>query len=110
VDTRGGVYLWDIHTRKRLPFEERTSELLQTVTFTPDGRRVLAGSSGGLIRLWDIETSRELLRLRKRELAPNVSSIAIGGDGNTLSAVGVSAADVWHAPSFDEIDADGDQE
>ena len=67
--------LWDVETGKEVRKFEGHSEWVHAVAFSPDGKRALSGG-GGLnqngqwvhgtdqtVRLWDVETGRELKRL-----------------------------------------------
>ncbi len=66
----GGWYLklWNTSTgteMKTLFTAQKGSEGIRHVTFTPDGRYAFAGDSEGFIRLWDIETGREIKAFRE---------------------------------------------
>lgn len=58
----GIVILWDVASRKQVrQFEGQTGDI-DSIVFSPDGRRVLGGSSDGAARLWDVATGKELRR------------------------------------------------
>lgn len=58
-----------------------TDEVL-SVAFSPDGRRILTGSSDGTARLWDAASGDELLTLEGHE--PGVSFVAFSSDGSKV--------------------------
>jgi WD40 repeat protein len=103
--TSGFVRLWDCdagavrgeHTFARFMLGAHS------VAFSPDSKRLAAGSSGHeSVRLWDVDSKQELLTLDspglvfwKTEFSP---------DGNVLSArQGSGVLHFWRAPSFEEI-------
>jgi eukaryotic-like serine/threonine-protein kinase len=103
----GFVRLWDSESgtvRSKHTFA-RFMLGAHSVAFSPDSKRLAAGSSGHeSIRLWDIESKQELLTLDspglifwKTEFSP---------DGNVLSARDESGIlHLWRAPSREDIAA-----
>jgi WD40 repeat protein len=71
---------------------------------SPDGQRLAAGGSSGVVRLWDPATRQQvaLLRLRK---GTAFSTMAFSADGNLLVVVNGQALQTWRAPSWAEIEA-----
>jgi WD40 repeat protein len=53
-----------------------------TLALSPDGRRLLTGAYGGVIRLWDVATGAELRTVRGLGQAP--SALAFAPDGRTF--------------------------
>src|SRR5262249_57360697 len=56
------VRLWDVERGRELRCFEGHVAPVQSVGFSPDGRRALS-VAGGTVLLWDVETGEELRRL-----------------------------------------------
>ena len=62
---RGSLFLWDVATRKRrdpplafAPPDGSSDETVSTLSFTPDGRALVARTSDSRVLLWDLESGR----------------------------------------------------
>ncbi len=67
---------------------------VRSVAFTPDGRRVLSGSSDKTLRLWDLTTGRTLRTFEGHE--SEVIAVAISPDGRrALSGSGDTTLHLW---------------
>ena len=64
--------------------ERRTIIRPQSVSFSPDGRMLAAGSSDGIVELWDVGTQRLLAALPGHR--HRVTSVAFSRDGKTLAS------------------------
>jgi WD40 repeat protein len=65
------------------------AERIEAVRFTPDGRRLLAGSAVGTVRLWDVSAAREPRAVYDWGVGP-VTAVAVAADGLTAAAGGAS--------------------
>jgi WD40 repeat protein len=100
------VKLWDIEThREPLKSFSRTLNAFFSLTITPDGQRIAAGSWGGLIHMWSSSTGLELATFRTGDWNPAQPQQLVPADENTLISRAGGAVRVWRAPSFEEIDA-----
>ena len=102
----GLVRLWDVGTHQQLremalPLKEPAggaSEFqppyrshVDSVAFSPDGKRLAAGSSDKLVRLWEVATGKEVATLEGHkesivwvEFAPDGKTVASLSDDNTV--------------------------
>jgi WD40 repeat protein len=76
------------------------------VTFSPDGKRLAAGSNGEeAVRLWDTETWQEVLTLSGA--GSRISGVKFSPDGRHLLAINdAGLAHLWTAPTWQEIAAE----
>jgi WD40 repeat protein len=58
-----GMRLLDAATFKEIKRFEGYRDQVEDVAFSPDGRQALMGSWGGVVRVWDIASGRELVAL-----------------------------------------------
>jgi WD40 repeat protein len=104
----GSVALWDPSSFACV--DSFRAHLLgaQGVAFLPDGRLATGGgTSRDTVKLWDASTYRELITLRAPRGQPAVSSfVAFSPDGRWLAACGGRKLHLWHAPSWEEIEAE----
>jgi RNA polymerase sigma factor (sigma-70 family) len=57
----GGVELWDIATQKQVrAWRADSPQFVEHLVFSADGRRLLTADSDKRLRLWDVETGRQL--------------------------------------------------
>jgi WD40 repeat protein len=85
--TQGQALLWEVATGKLLRrFGESRQSILQTVMFSPDGRRLAGGCyETGILRVWDAASGKELLQLKGQQ---QLRSLAFAPDGATLASGG----------------------
>lgn len=76
-----------------------------SVAFSPDNKRLAAGSSGHeSIRLWDVESKEELLALDEPSWGSWKTDFS--ADGNVLGSLDMlGVLCLWRAPSWEEISA-----
>jgi WD40 repeat protein len=81
------VKLWDAGERRSFgePLQGRAP--LTAVRFSPDGRLAVAGTEGGAIVLFDVE-SRQILGEPLSGHSRNVFSIAFTADGKNVASAG----------------------
>ena len=102
---RGYVRLWDLATWR--PAATLGSFLIGThsVSFSPDGTRLIAGGDGDeAIKIWDVDSRQELLNLEAR--SDVFSTPKFSADGNVLGSLQEEGLlHLWRAPSWAEIAA-----
>jgi len=104
--TFGSIPVWEVDSQRPIAVLNQPGHSLVSVSFSPDGNRLAAGySDGGAVEIWDYVTQRGLLSLPSR--GTQTRWTAFSPDGNTLLAVSwVGLAELWHAPSWAEIEAE----
>src|SRR5262245_4847164 len=83
--------------------------MITDVAFAPDGKTLATGSHDGRVKLWNVATEQEVVTL---PLEGMFTSLKFSPDGGTLvvsCTVPESSLEprirLWHAPSFEEIEA-----
>ncbi|HZY87433.1 MAG TPA: sigma-70 family RNA polymerase sigma factor [Gemmataceae bacterium] len=77
---------------------------VQAVALTPDGKVLATAEKAGPIRLWDVTTGKELLRLAGHTGA--ALAVAFAADGKTLASGGAdNALRLWDVKSGKELRA-----
>lgn len=106
------ISLWDVASGRDLGRIEGHSGNIRSVAFTPDGRRLLSASGtdyydadllkelgiDNTMRLWDVETGRELCRFDGH--TANVNCVAVSPDGrHALSGSADKTMRWWTLPA-----------
>ena len=69
------------------------------VAFSPDGRCLVTGGEGATVKVWDVQTGRELETLRGH--TGDVCSVAFSSDGRWLATAGEdTTVRIWDATSW----------
>jgi WD40 repeat protein len=98
------IRLWDAATGALLHTFEGHSALVDSVVFSPDGIRVLSGSSDRTIRLWDAATGALLRTLEGHSHA--VNSVAFSLDGlRIVSGSDDTTLRVWDTATGAQVGA-----
>ena len=95
----GVAVLWDLATHRRTVLPRSLTEY-NSLSFSPDGSRLAAGSEGES-KLFDTATGQAVLSFKQHGL-----KLAFARDGERLLAVHSEGASVFHAPSFDKLHFD----
>jgi WD40 repeat protein len=95
----GGAFLWDLATHRRTMLPRALTQY-NSLSFSPDGSRLAAGSDGES-KLFDVATGQGVLSFKQQGLG-----LAFTRDGERLLAVHREGALVLQAPSFDKLQFD----
>jgi WD40 repeat protein len=110
VADEGTVALWDPSSFQ--PIDVFRGHMLGAhgVAFSPDDRRLATGSNGReAVKLWDLSTHRELITLAGQ--GSSFGHVAFSPDGRWIAARNMkNELQLWHAPSWAEIEAAERQE
>ncbi len=84
-DDRSALVIWDAHTGKEIGHPTGHKELVENLAFSADGRRAVSASYGlgfshdHSIRLWDVQTGRQLGRIKLEKNTGESASDLLGG-------------------------------
>jgi WD40 repeat protein len=105
----GRALVWELRSRHQVAVLEQHANEVVALAFSPDGKRLVTGSRMGgdlqpAVELWDYVSQRGLLSLRSRGKFTGWTEFS--PDGNTLLSLSWhGVAELWHAPSWAEIEA-----
>lgn len=95
------IKIWDTATGKEIRTLTGPTRSITSVAFSPDGKRIAAGSLDGTIRVWDADNGKELLQMKGHE---GVWGLAWSPDGNKIATSGWDETiKIWDAASGKEL-------
>jgi WD40 repeat protein/serine/threonine protein kinase len=95
-------YYWQRQTHLELKTFRGHIDQVNSVAFSPDGRRIVTGSGDNTAKVWDATSGKELTML-KGHRAP-VDSVAFSSDGRRILTGSFDAtAKMWQAASGKEL-------
>jgi WD40 repeat protein len=96
----GKVYIWDVPGLKLRRTLDGHGWIGRSMALSADGKRVALGTAYNAIRLWDVETGKELFTEFEGHDAP-VNCVAFTPDGKTLVSGGFNLQTrVWDAATW----------
>ena len=87
VSTNIGIWIYDSRTGQELNTLLGHTGAIKGIAYSPDGRRLVSGSSSGTIRLWDSTTGDDVVGFIG-QVPLGVYSIAFSPDGKTIATGG----------------------
>jgi RNA polymerase sigma factor (sigma-70 family) len=115
-DSSNTIRLWDVEARKvtaRLVGKKAPGQasghgdVIRSLVFTPDGKTLISVGDhcDGTIRLWDVGSGKERLRLKGQHGDGNL--LALAPDGKTLAVTGHNnTVHLWDVTAGQELDRD----
>ena len=92
------VRIWDVATGEQVHELSGHLAYVRNVTFNADGRRLVSVSADHSMKLWDVESWRELCNLRGDFVAfRGFQTLAISNDGSRIAAGGENDLRIWDA-------------
>jgi WD40 repeat protein len=102
--THGELKLFDTVTGGELVTVHGGGELLCPVVYSPDGRFLAAGDTGGIVRVWPVKNGIEQQDALVLKSSAHIGGVAFSADGQTLAVVGHNhTVLLWHIPSGEQI-------
>jgi WD40 repeat protein/serine/threonine protein kinase len=96
------VRVWDAATGKELLTLKGHTDPVNSVSFSPDGRRLASASHDQTVRVWDAATGKELLALE--ELHTGLAyGVSFSPDGRRLALAGDQTVRIWDAATGKEL-------
>jgi WD40 repeat protein len=80
----GGLRLWDVPAQEEIRQFNEHQDGLTSVAFSPDGKRLVAGSIDQTLRLWEVDTGRLITTYEGHEGI--IWSVAFSPDGETIAS------------------------
>ena len=77
-----GIWLYDVETGKELDLLVGHTDVVNSVTFSLDGERIVSGSGDNTLRLWNANTGDPIRTFTGH--ADEVKSVALSPDGETI--------------------------
>jgi WD40 repeat protein len=99
---QGVPLLWDSQTGEQLTAFTGIGGGIHSLTFSPDGKRLVTGSNDFTARIWDVEKKQAVLTLSGHSL--DVRDAAFSLDGKLVATAGFDGmAKVWDATTGAEM-------
>jgi WD40 repeat protein len=92
------VHTWDTASgRQKLSYPEAHRAVIDSVAYSPHGRQAATGGRDGVVRLWDVETAKEVGRLCFSDGSNSGAEVvAFSADALTVAAGGYEFSDRKH--------------
>jgi len=97
------IKIWDAATGKKIrTLRGQHGNLVVSLTFTPDGKRIISGSRDKLIKVWDANSGEELMTLAGHEAG--IASLDLSTDGKQIVSRDYGGIiKVWDADNGKEL-------
>ncbi|KIK41944.1 hypothetical protein CY34DRAFT_84403 [Suillus luteus UH-Slu-Lm8-n1] len=95
--------LWKVDTGKVIKIWTEHTGWVTSVSWSPDGGRVVSGSEDGTFRVWDVESGKTILGPIKagEEDIDDVRAVCYSPDAKMIATAGLNGLKIWSVNSGD---------
>jgi len=98
----GEIRLWNAVTGQQIRTFTGHGGLVRSVSFSPDGLRIVASGYDRIVKIWDVATGRIVLTLRENDR--DVNSAAFSPDGQRIvTSTSSGSVRIWDTATGDEL-------
>ena len=90
-----GVWMLDTQTAEPQHLLAAHTGVINSISFSADGRTLAVGTENGEAQLWDISTGEHQKTFTKWDYYPGVDNVFLMPDGRTLAVIRTSMVDLW---------------
>jgi WD40 repeat protein/serine/threonine protein kinase/tetratricopeptide (TPR) repeat protein len=94
------VHVWDLATGRELITLRGHVKTVNSICFSPDGRRLASGGLDRTVKVWDLAQRREILSFEAHR--DGVMSVCFSPDGKLLATGGKDPPPIWKLPAIIE--------
>lgn len=90
-----GVWIFDTQTAQPQHLLAPHTGIINSISFSPDGRTLAIGCEDGTAQLWDTSTGKHQQTFTRDWYRWGVKNVFFMPDGHTLAVVGLDILDLW---------------